>query len=182
MFLGSGVSADGDGKPSPNAGQDSRDDGVALTSVFPGATANFTVTASANGFLNGWIDFNQNGSWSDAGEHISGRSPSRGWDESAFLPGTGRCLLGTTLRDSGSAPRAAWGLQALRPTARSKTMRFSVDTSSWQNPPIALDVNDDDNVNPQDIIIVINELTNHAFSDPETGQLPADSAGRQRLL
>ena len=58
-------------------------------------------------------------------------------------------------------------------------MRFSVDTSSWQNTPIALDVNDDGKVNPQDIIIVINELTNHAFSDPETGQLqptpPADN-------
>jgi protocatechuate 3,4-dioxygenase beta subunit len=46
------------------------DDGVVLSRLMPGRTATATVTASASGFLNAWIDFNQDGDWDDEGEQI----------------------------------------------------------------------------------------------------------------
>lgn len=35
-----------------------------------GATRNIQATASTNGFLNVWVDFDQNGSWAEAGEQV----------------------------------------------------------------------------------------------------------------
>jgi len=47
------------------------EDGVTLPSILvPGLLANFSVVASVNGFLDAWVDFNQDGDWADAGEHI----------------------------------------------------------------------------------------------------------------
>ncbi|HRY33433.1 MAG TPA: GEVED domain-containing protein, partial [Bacteroidales bacterium] len=48
------------------------EDGVVFTTdLIPGQNAGITVTASiANALLQGWIDFNADGDWSDAGEQI----------------------------------------------------------------------------------------------------------------
>lgn len=71
LFLGSGVSAEPNGKPSSTAAGDDLDDGVVFnTSVVPGTTATVTVTASQAGKLDAWIDYNGNGLWTDAGEQI----------------------------------------------------------------------------------------------------------------
>gem|GEM_PF-1600961 len=62
LFLGAGVSIDTDGKPSPLANLDDKDDGVvAPATLTPGTTAVFSVTASKAGKLNAFIDFNGNG-------------------------------------------------------------------------------------------------------------------------
>jgi hypothetical protein len=80
-FLGMGVDADLDGQPDPNAlgdDNDGNDDEDGVTVIFPlspGGTAGFDVVASVNGMLNGWIDFNGNGSWADPGEHIFADQP-----------------------------------------------------------------------------------------------------------
>ncbi len=76
-LLGSGISADRDGQPSPNASNDAFDDGVDFGSVLatPGifnrdALTPVTVTLSSPGFVDGWIDFNGDGDWDDPGERI----------------------------------------------------------------------------------------------------------------
>ena len=49
------------------------EDGVVFTSTPPLVTcetANVTLSASAPGLLNAWVDFNDNGSWADPGEQI----------------------------------------------------------------------------------------------------------------
>lgn len=47
------------------------DDGVALTSfMVPGATASLRVVASDAALLNGWVDFNEDGDWSDPNEQV----------------------------------------------------------------------------------------------------------------
>ncbi len=81
VFLGSLIDPEPDGQPSIGADCDDNDcvypslgddeDGVVLpASVFAGSLVNITVTASVDGYLDAWMDFNINGNWTDAGEHI----------------------------------------------------------------------------------------------------------------
>ena len=75
--LGSLIDAESDGLPSALAdgddlnGVDDEDGVTFLTPVAAGQTCRIKVLASANNaFLNAWFDFNDNGTWSDAGEQI----------------------------------------------------------------------------------------------------------------
>jgi len=76
IHLGASVDAEGDGQPNgPATGDDmslSNDaDGVRfLTPLFPGLPADIEVIASTNGTLAAWIDFEQNGDWSEASNNI----------------------------------------------------------------------------------------------------------------
>ncbi|MFO0869977.1 MAG: Ig-like domain-containing protein [Pirellulales bacterium] len=52
------------------------DDGVVFHSVFNQyLDTPFTVTASGAGFLDAWIDYNQDGDWEDPGEHLFNAQP-----------------------------------------------------------------------------------------------------------
>ena len=81
IFLGNKIDPETNGQPNVSANCDDNDclapslgddeDGVIIAaSVTKGTNVTITVTASVNGFLDGWMDFNLNGSWSEAGEHI----------------------------------------------------------------------------------------------------------------
>ena len=71
FFLGSGISSEADALQNPDANGDSFDDGVAFSSLLvPDTTGVVMVTSSANAKLDGWIDFNADGDWDDAGEQI----------------------------------------------------------------------------------------------------------------
>ncbi len=76
LHLGAAVDGELDGQPLPGAsGDDGSDlddgDGVALpASMLAGSGASVAVTASASGLLNGWIDFDADGDWLDAGEQV----------------------------------------------------------------------------------------------------------------
>ncbi len=75
---GSIVDVELDGQQSPDAlGDDNYDgyddeDGVTFLTVplVPGGWGELEVTASVDGFLYGWIDFNEDGSWADVGDQI----------------------------------------------------------------------------------------------------------------
>jgi len=77
LRLGVAVDAELDGQPTSNAdGDGSDDDGVvelaSVISVSDAATSSsFLVTASEAGRVDAWIDFNENGVWSDVGEQIA---------------------------------------------------------------------------------------------------------------
>jgi hypothetical protein len=81
LSLGAAVDAEPDGQPSAAADGDDRnlvypglsddEDGVVFTSLLvPGNAGAVTVTASASGKLNAWVDFNADGDWNDASEQI----------------------------------------------------------------------------------------------------------------
>lgn len=75
LYLGDSVDAEPDGSPSPSADGDGNDeDGFrAVTTILATSvttTSSLSVTASADGKLDGWIDFNQDGDWNDFGEHV----------------------------------------------------------------------------------------------------------------
>lgn len=86
MFLGNLVDPELDGQPDPNAMGDDNDllypslgddeDGVILTSLLmPGGIATVNVIASQPGVLDAWIDFGNDGSWSQPGDQIFGGQP-----------------------------------------------------------------------------------------------------------
>jgi len=81
IYLGNQVDSETDGQPSTNANCDDNDcfftsmgddeDGVTMPSwVVSGTNVNITVSASIDGYLDAWFDFNGNDSWADAGEHV----------------------------------------------------------------------------------------------------------------
>jgi|GEM_PF-2781379 len=81
VYLGAKVDPEPDGQPSVGADCDDNDcvyaslgddeDGVTIPAVIEiGSTINIVVQASVTGFLDGWVDFNVDGDWADAGEHI----------------------------------------------------------------------------------------------------------------
>lgn len=86
MYLGSCVDTEADGQPSVDATADDSnvgtgvvgtcagnddEDGVVFTSpIATCLTTDVNVTANATGLLDAWFDFNNNGSWNDAGEKI----------------------------------------------------------------------------------------------------------------
>src|SRR5258706_174182 len=70
IHLGADISFEPDGQPDSNANLDTYDDGIIFgNALVPGGVCTVRVLASANGRLDGWIDFNANGSW-DAVERI----------------------------------------------------------------------------------------------------------------
>jgi len=86
LFLGAFVDGELNGIPDPQAlGDDNAEDPFAgdtqlsgddedgvtfTTAITAGQQATIDVVASKNGILQGWIDFNGDGDWSDAGEQI----------------------------------------------------------------------------------------------------------------
>ena len=77
LTLGAAVDAESDGQPTSNADGDGIDDDgvVELASVIAvsdaATSSSFLVTASEAGRVDAWIDFNENGVWSDVGEQIA---------------------------------------------------------------------------------------------------------------
>ncbi|MCA9200147.1 MAG: hypothetical protein KDA87_21560, partial [Planctomycetales bacterium] len=73
VFLGTRIDAEPDGQPSPMANRDDAntvddEDGVHfLTPLIPGQMAQVEVTASVDGWLNAWIDFDADGSFAPGG-------------------------------------------------------------------------------------------------------------------
>lgn len=76
IFLGTSVDAETNACPDSSASGDDQDnsddeDGVIFSSgLIPNRSTEVTVVASTAGVLNAWIDFNGDGDWSDASEHI----------------------------------------------------------------------------------------------------------------
>ncbi|MBN1999463.1 T9SS type A sorting domain-containing protein, partial [candidate division KSB1 bacterium] len=76
IFLGYSVDGDPDGQPSVDAQGDdidgnNDDEGVQFTTLITGQDADLAVTASTSGYLNAWIDFNNDGDWQDPGEQVA---------------------------------------------------------------------------------------------------------------
>ncbi|MBE0638418.1 MAG: T9SS type A sorting domain-containing protein [Bacteroidales bacterium] len=75
VFLGNLIDSEADGQPTTKAdGDDTNnlddEDGITFKPLVVGQVANIKVKASVAGYLNAWVDFNNNGSWADAGDQI----------------------------------------------------------------------------------------------------------------
>jgi hypothetical protein len=76
VYLGSSVDAEVDGLASSGANGDDVDgsddeDGVTFAnSLYPGSPSTVSIIASTDGYINAWIDFDQNGTFSGVNEQI----------------------------------------------------------------------------------------------------------------
>lgn len=93
--MGALIDADTDGSPHPNAQGDDLtgvddEDGVTFTTTLnPTHTATVQITVSAPGFINAWIDFNHDASWSSGEKILNGVAASTGLNSYNFsVPGT----------------------------------------------------------------------------------------------
>ena len=102
LWLGNSVDYDIDGQPDPLALGDDMDgsdddDGVAFTSIISaGQNAMVAIFSSGPGFLDGWIDFNMDGDWSDAGEQIFMSTPLTPGPNNLFFQTPAAALGGDT--------------------------------------------------------------------------------------
>ena len=100
LRLGSTIDAEPDGQPNSTAdGVGSDEDGIVIGSLVVGSNANIGVITSGSraGYLNAWIDFNQDGDFGDAGEHVivdSMRAASSTGDVAISVPAS--ALTGQT--------------------------------------------------------------------------------------
>ena len=70
-FLGAAADAESDGLPSDDQDGTDDEDGVWFTApLAAGAPGSVSIIASADGIVNAWLDFNDDGDWVDSGEQI----------------------------------------------------------------------------------------------------------------
>jgi hypothetical protein len=173
-YLGTGVTADTDGQPNSNAASDGLDDGVALPSLVErDSTVSFSVTASAAGFLDGWIDFNQDGDWNDANERVFESRPLIAGANTVSITIPATAVDGKTFARFRFS--SLGGLAPTGPASDGEVEDYTLEISAgdiWQNPTEALDVNNDGHITAIDALLVINEINNRHVSDPTTGSLP----------
>ncbi|MBI2481609.1 MAG: hypothetical protein HYV60_24080, partial [Planctomycetia bacterium] len=81
LFMGTGVDAEADGQPTITAAGDDGnqtddEEGVVLNGIFtPGFPTPLTIVAGDGGFVDAWLDMNQDGDWDDFGEKILDSAP-----------------------------------------------------------------------------------------------------------
>ena len=104
-YLGAGVDPDVGGQPNATATGDDHggvddEDGVVFSSeLLPGQTATVEVTASSEGKLDAWIDFNNDGSWSETVDQIfSAQLLSAGLNSLTFQVPEGAAVTATFAR------------------------------------------------------------------------------------
>jgi hypothetical protein len=91
VFLGPTIDSEVDGQPNPNGHGDNMDgnndkDGITFTSpLVQSYDNNIKVEASTDGYLNAWMDLNQDGDWADVGEHV--------FVDESLSPGTNNLML-----------------------------------------------------------------------------------------
>ncbi len=80
MALGTLIDGEWDGQPNADATGDDTDgtddeDGVFISSLHPGKPATINILATMPGWVEMWLDFNVDGDWMDANEHVLNSVP-----------------------------------------------------------------------------------------------------------
>ena len=173
FFLGAGATPDDDGQPNPNAASDGQDDGVDFPDILERDAVNpITVLASGNGFLDGWIDLNQNGNWNDAGEQVFTSEP--------LVDGVNALSVTIPLDVVAGDTFARFRFSStggLAPTGSAidgevEDYRVTIDPGNiWQNLANPLDTNADGTVSAVDVLRVIQEANSRRASDEFTSEL-----------
>lgn len=170
LFLGQGVSSEGNGQPTPDATGDSMDDGVTIGTLFPGRIVDVFVNASGAGRLSGWIDFDASGSWGANEQVFADVSLIGGSNRlGIFVPNT--ASLGTTFARFRFSTMAGLGVTGPAPDGEVEDYSVVISQNTWQNADNPLDVTGDGNVVAQDINVIITEMNLRQYSDPATGRL-----------
>jgi hypothetical protein len=162
VYLGFGLDSELDARQNATASGDLFDDGVTFSGkVTPGKTTELTVTASINGFLDGWLDLDQDGSFQSARDRVISRVALVRGANTLSINVPADAKLGTTF-----ARFRFSTLGGLAPTGRAdngEVEDYQVQVSPfvpfpWQNAANPLDVDNSGQVVPLDALLVINEI------------------------
>ena len=176
--LGPTVRVNADGQPSDDATGDDDEDGVTFdptTPLLAGRKFKVTVTTQgivdqvvSYGVLDAWIDWNQNGSWNDAGEHIITNAiltpsvlDSAGAIAFTNLSIPGTALVGDTYARFRLSTTGGQLPTGEAPAGEVEDYLVTLQQNPWQNPVIHCDVNNDAGVSPMDVLLVINYINAH---------------------
>jgi hypothetical protein len=114
LFLGADQDGEPDGQPTADASGDGADEnGIVLGTLERGTNAGVTITSSGAGFVNAWVDFNQDGDWDDVGERVFTDEPVVAGPNGLQIAVPAGATLGSTIarfRLTGSAGYSYVGL------------------------------------------------------------------------
>ena len=114
-FLGNSVDGEGNGQPTDNAtgddaldGIDDEDGVVFLSPLMPGTNADIRVEPSADGYLNGWIDFDSDGTFDEITvTHVDGSPVAAGTTVNDLMLTGGTHVLTVAVPADATGPMAA---------------------------------------------------------------------------
>ena len=154
IFLGAGIDPDPNGQPDPNAlgddndGNDDEDGIVFTTGLVQGNPASFDVTASVNGFLSLWLDFDGDGSWAEAGDQIFAGQPIPAGTSSLGFVVPGTAAVGPTFLRARFTRAGALPFYGPAPNGEVEDYRVHIGEQAmfkWEQPPdlspFGIDVN-----------------------------------------
>ncbi len=186
FHLGSTIFATSDGEPSTAANLDIGDDGLVLTSLTAGYANTIGViatgiTAEQPGYLDAWIDFNNDGDWNDAGEKIfSSYTLTEGFN-TLTLAGANRIpvdAVGTRyarFRLSSSGGLSSTGAAS---DGEVEDYLLTINGNPWHNYNNPNSTNGDAVASPIDVLLIIHLLNNpssnyinNIIGDPGFGRL-----------
>lgn len=175
FHLGDSVDSEPNGLPTAAAdGDGADDDGIVFVDpLVPGRSATISIVASEAGFVDGWLDLNQDGSWDDVGEQIfTSISVTAGTTlHEVSLPES--TPLGTTYARFRLSKQGGLAPTGLALDGEVEDYRVSIVTASpWHNELNPFDVDQSNTVVPLDALLLINELNARNVSDRTTGLLP----------
>ncbi len=133
ISMGVLIDAEGDGQPDATAtGDDAAsladEDGASfLNPLVAGLTATVQVTVSTSGYISAWIDFDANGSWSDAGENVfSVQAVATGTNVLTFGVPSAAATTNTFARFRFATPQATLSPSGLAPDGEVEDYEVSI--------------------------------------------------------
>jgi hypothetical protein len=146
-----------------SAGDD--EDGVTFSTLVRGTTGAATVTASEDGILAAWIDFNADGDWNDPGEQIAIDRPLNDGVNQIFFTIPASAVVGNTFARFRFSDQTGLGPAGLASAGEVEDYQVTilatgvgVPGGTYRNPQNPLDVSADGKLTLNDILLLINDL------------------------
>ncbi|MEX0938829.1 MAG: NF038122 family metalloprotease [Pirellulales bacterium] len=179
LLLGSTVDGEENGQPSPSAdGDGPDDDGVEFGTIEVNSSASATIATVGDGFVDAWIDFNQDGDWNDPGEQIAASFAVEDEDDNIIAFSVPRfAQLGNTFARVRLSSTGGLTPTGSAPDGEVEDYQVTVGGNPWHNSVLPNDVDGNGFIIPRDVLLIISELNNPVYRDVVTGALPIPVPG-----
>ena len=138
LFLGADRDAETDGQPSADASLDGADEnGITFGTLERGTNVGVTVDSSGAGFVNAWVDFNQDGDWDDAGERVFTDEPVVAGSNALQIAVPGGATLGSTIARFRLTGTAGYSYSGLAPDGEVEDYQVTIVEASADTPAAA---------------------------------------------
>jgi hypothetical protein len=141
------------------------EDGVIFApgTLVPGRNASVSVTASADGVLSGWVDWNRDGDWADAGEQLLADEQLVDGVNRLFFVVPANAFTGATFARFRFSDQTGLGFGGAARAGEVEDYQVTVGigggpAATFTNPQNALDINADGGVTLNDVLVLINDL------------------------